>query len=98
MNIQEIKQVILKALDSINHERSEQDRFAATKDTALFGADGVLDSLELVSLIVDVETAISDATGKQISLTDDRAMNQSTYPFGTVSLLTCYIEKLLSED
>lgn len=98
MNIQEIKQVILNALDAINQERLEEERFAATEDTALFGADGVLDSLELVSLIVDVETAIADATGAQISLTDDRAMNQPTYPFGSVSLLTCYIEKLLSED
>lgn len=98
MNIQEIKQVILAALETINQERSEVERFAATGDTALFGAGGVLDSLELVSLIVDVETAVADVTGKQISLTDDRAMNQPEYPFGSVSLLTCYIEKLLSED
>lgn len=98
MNIQEIEQAILNALEAINQERSEVERFAATGDSALFGADGVLDSLELVSLIVDVETAVADVTGKQISLTDDRAMNQPQYPFGSVTLLTHYIEKLLSED
>lgn len=98
MNIQEIKQIIFSALVAINQERSEAERFTATGDTALFGADGVLDSLELVSLIVDVETAVADVTGSQISLTDDRAMNQPDYPFGSVSLLTSYIEKLLSED
>jgi hypothetical protein len=97
MSIEVIKQVILGALEAINQERSEVDRFASTEDTALFGSGGVLDSLELVSLIVDVETAVADVTGKQISLTDDRAMNQPKYPFGSVSLLTCYIEKLLSE-
>jgi acyl carrier protein len=98
VNIQEIKQIILSALEVINQERSEVERFTATGDTGLFGADGVLDSLELVSLIVDVETAVADVTGNQISLTDDRAMNQPEYPFGSVSLLTRYIEKLLSED
>ena len=98
MNIQEVKKIIFSALVAINQERCEVERFAATGDTALFGADGVLDSLELVSLIVDVETAVADATGHQISLTDDRAMNQPEYPFGSVSLLTCYIQKLLSED
>lgn len=98
MNIQEIKQVILGALEGINQERLEAEQFTATEDTALFGADGVLDSLELVSLIVDVENAVADVTSKQISLSDDRAMNQPEYPFGSISLLTCYIEMLLSED
>ena len=98
MNNQEINKIIFSALKTINQEREEVDQFAVTEETVLFGAGGLLDSLELVSLIVDVETAVADVTGKQISLTDDRAMNQPKYPFSSVSLLTCYVEKLLLED
>ncbi len=97
MDKQQIAGTILRALEAINEEKPEPDRFAAGLDTLLFGPGGVLDSLSLVSLIVDVETAVADASGRQISLTDDRAMSQPEYPFGSVSLLTKYIEQLLKE-
>jgi hypothetical protein len=96
--MQEIEKIIFTALDSVNQEREEGTKFAITADTALFGIEGVLDSLELVSLIVDVETFIADSTGNNISLTDDRAMSQATYPFSNVHLLTSYIQKLLAEN
>ena len=98
MNINEIKKIIFNALEAINLEREEMKRIEITEQTSLFGTEGMLDSLELVSLIVDVETEISVLTGVQISLTDDRAMNQIEYPFGNVALLSHYIEKLLSKD
>ena len=98
MNINEIKKIIFNALEAINLERAEMKRIEITEQTSLFGDKGMLDSLELVSLIVDVETEITVLSGVQISLTDDRAMNQIEYPFGNVSLLSNYIEKLLLED
>jgi hypothetical protein len=97
MNKQQIEGVILRALETINEELPAPERFAAGPETLLFGHGGVLDSLSLVSLIVDVETAVMDSTGLQISLTDDRAMSQAEYPFGSVALLTIYIEQLLNE-
>lgn len=98
MDKQQIEGIILNVLKTINDERSESERFEAGPETLLFGSGGVLDSLSLVSLIVDVETAVADAAGRQISLTDDRALSQPTYPFGSVSHLTKYIEQLLLED
>ena len=66
-------------------------------DTRLFGADAVLDSLSLVSVIVDVETAISERVGHDICLTDDRAMSQEISPFSNVNTLSAYVELILSE-
>lgn len=97
MERQQVEGIILRVLETINEEIPEPERFAAGPDTLLFGAGGVLDSLSLVSLIVDVEMAVAEISGRQICLTDDRAMSQPEYPFGSVALLTKYIEQLLQE-
>jgi hypothetical protein len=89
--------IILQALNNINDERGPDEQLVINLDTRLFGADAVLDSLSLVSVIVDVEAAISDAAGRDISLTDDRAMSQAVSPFTDVNALTAYILLLLSE-
>jgi acyl carrier protein len=86
-----IQQIIFEALTTINEERSTEDRFAVGPETLLFGADAPLDSLSLVSVIVDVEQAVSDAAGTEVSLTDDRAMSQEISPFTDVTALTDYI-------
>lgn len=63
----------------------------------LFGAGAMLDSLTLVSLIVDLEGRLSDEWGKEISLTDDRAMTRAISPFDTFLSLKTYIYELVTE-
>ena len=92
-----VQAVILQALNNINDERGPDEQLEVGLDTRLFGSDAVLDSLSLVSVIVDVEAAISDASGRDLSLTDDRAMSQAVSPFSDVNTLTDYIILLLSE-
>ncbi len=59
--------------------------------TRLFGPNGLLDSLGLVTVIVDVEQRLNDEHGVQVSLMDDRAMSQSRSPFRTPESLAEYI-------
>lgn len=92
-----VQAIILKALKNINDECGPDEQIDIHLDTRLFGADAVLDSLSLVSVIVDVEAAVSDASGRDISLTDDRAMSQAASPFSDVEALSNYIILLLSE-
>ncbi len=97
LNQDAVQAIIFQALGNINDERGPDEQIAIAADTRLFGADAVLDSLSLVSVIVDVEAAISDAAGRDISLTDDRAMSQPVSPFSDVGALSAYILLLLSE-
>ena len=97
LNKDAIQSIIFRALESINDERKLEDQILISAETSLFGADAVLDSLSLVSVIVDVESALSDASGREISLTDDRAMSQTVSPFSDVSTLTNYISLLITE-
>jgi len=93
-----IQESILKSLNNLNDERADGEKIPVNLDTRLFGSNAALDSLSLVSLIVDVETAVSEASGRDISLTDDRAMSQPVSPFSNVGTLTDYILLLLSES
>jgi acyl carrier protein len=95
--IDKVEAIIFAALEALNAERGPDEQLALSPDTRLFGPDAVLDSLSLVSVMVDVETQASDEFGRAISLTDDRAMNRTPVPFTSVSALTAYIEELLGE-
>ena len=97
LNKDAVHAIIFQALKNINDERGPDEQLDIGLDTSLFGANAVLDSLALVSVIVDVEAAVSDASGRDISLTDDRAMSQEVSPFSDVNSLTAYILLLLSE-
>ncbi len=97
LNLEAVHSIIFQALKNVNDERGPEDQVDIGPDTCLFGADAALDSLSLVSVIVDVESAVSDASGRDVVLTDDRAMSQEVSPFADVSSLTAYILLLLSE-
>ena len=97
LNKDVIQAIILQALKNINEERGPDDQLKIDLNTQLFGVEAALDSLSLVSVIVDIESALSEQSGHEISLTDDRAMNQEVSPFNDVNSLTAYIELLMSE-
>lgn len=60
-------------------------------NTTLFGPGGLLDSMGLVTLIVEVEQALADRFALTMTLADDRAMSQRSSPFRTVGTLAEYI-------
>ena len=56
-------------------------------ESALYGNDGVLDSMALVNLIADVEDAVSEQFGAAIALADEKAMSARNSPFLTIKTL-----------
>jgi len=98
MERKDILDCIFDAIDAINESKEQEDRLKKTEQTILFGRDGKLDSLGLVNLIVSVEQAVSDETGLDITLADERAMSQESSPFKTVGTLCGYIVLLINEQ
>jgi D-alanine--poly(phosphoribitol) ligase subunit 2 len=88
--------LIVKTLRDVNEgtERSLPEELGA--DTPLFGRNGVLDSLGLVSLVVAVEQEIERAFGLAVSLADEKAMSQTSSPYRTVGALAGYASRLIS--
>ena len=84
-------QIIYRALSALNEELPADKQVQLAPGTKLFGPEASLDSLSLVSVIVDVEAAVADELGRSVSLTDDEAMSQSVVPFSDVNTLAAYI-------
>lgn len=94
----QIEELILAALNDVNDEQPEDERIEVGPATPLFGPNAQIDSLALVSVIVDVETALNVDYDLPISLTDDRAMTREISPFDDVQTLKDYIVELVAEQ
>lgn len=88
--------IVIAALEAANDELPVAEQFNVARDTILFGGDAQINSLSLVSLIVDVEQALDEETGQALSLTDERAMNRDPSPFRSADTLSDYIVELSS--
>jgi acyl carrier protein len=97
MNRFEIRDLVFNCATALNDGRGDADQLKISEDLVLLGDGSDLDSLSIVSMIVDVEAAISEACQRDVSLTDDRAMSQDNSPFLTISTLVDYIQLLLNQ-
>lgn len=92
-----IVELITKEIKDFNETLDCAINLDNGKDSVLFGQGSSLESVDFVSLIVNIEQAISDEFDKEISLVDVRAMSQKNSPFRTVGSLAEYISKVLEE-
>ena len=90
----EIEAIIFAALASLNAERAPADQIEISSTTLLFGVGSRLDSLQLVSLITDVEVALNTVHGLEVSLADDRALERAESPYTSVETLRDYVLEL----
>ena len=94
---EKIEKIIIDTLKELNEELENEYFINPNSKTKLYGGNGAMDSLALVSFIADLEDKISDEFEKDIILADEKAMSQRTSPFRSVETLTNYIQKLLEE-
>jgi acyl carrier protein len=97
LTAEQVEEMILAALGDVNDELDDEDKVEISPATPLFGVEAQIDSLSLVSLIVDVETALNVDHDLPVSLTDDRAMTREVSPFSDVQALKDYILELAAE-
>lgn len=90
MTTAEIANLVSQAIENLNLSRVPSAQIRLGPDEPLFGQGGPLDSLGLVSLLIDVEEALADR-GFQVSLSDPRAMSQANSPFRNVDALVGFI-------
>jgi acyl carrier protein len=68
-----------------------------TKDTALIGSTRILDSMGLVNVMVDIETAFLDAD-TEISIMSETAMSCRISPFRSIGSLCNFIARQLGVE
>ena len=92
-----IIQTIYGVVDEVNLQQPDNGQLEKSLDTVLFGQNGKLDSLGLVSFVVAAEQNIEEALGVSVSVSDERAMSQRNSPFRTIGTLVDYISQLLTD-
>lgn len=97
MELEKVVKIVIYQVEQLRDTLTEEQKFEVNKDTKLFGNNSNIDSLSLVSIIVDLEMLFSDEHGFDISLTDDRAMTREISPFDSVSSLVDFIFEIINE-
>lgn len=87
-------QVVIESLREVLEFADSAENLTLDDTTTLVGQDAVLDSLGVVSLIVEVEQRLDTEHGVLVTLANDRAMSQRNSPFRTVGVLADYICEL----
>lgn len=91
-----LQQIVFDAIRATNLAREADAQLEASPTALLYAPGSPLDSLGLVSLLIEVEEGLRDA-GIEVTLSDERAVSQKRSPFRDVPALIQYIEQLLSK-
>jgi acyl carrier protein len=92
-----IFQIVINTINEFNETLDNKIDISSGRESVLFGGNSLVDSLELVNLIVELEENISEKFNKNITITSEKAMSRVTSPFKNVGTITDYIEEILSE-
>jgi ClpP class serine protease len=84
------EEIVLAALREAV-DQSGGDASAVNADTVIVGPGAVIDSIGVVSLIVDIEQRLEMEHQVSVTLANDRAMSQRNSPFRTPTVLAEHI-------
>lgn len=88
---QEVFSLVESNLRELNEELQYESLAQIDNETAVFGAEGGIDSLSLVRLVVELEAQVNERFGKTVALADEAAMSSRRSPFRTVGSLVDFI-------
>lgn len=92
MDIQKIQEIVVNAIKDYCEMNQIELECEIDKDTPLIGSARILNSMGLVNVIVDIETAFLDED-VEISLTSEAAMSGRISPFRSVGSLCNFIAR-----
>ena len=98
LNRDTIASLVMASLHEVLSQNDQPMPDLANGSVNLIGREAVLDSLGLVTLIVDLEQRLEEEYGVALVLADERAMSQRSSPFRTPQSLTDYICLLIEEQ
>ena len=93
-----ILETIYAAIEAVNETLREGRKLKLSEETLLYGPGAVLDSMALVSLVVEVEQILFENFDLEVSLIDEKALSQKESPFRRVKSLVDFIYSNLGEQ
>ena len=96
MDYNQIKEIVTNAIREYC-ELNNVEVAELNEHTPLIGRESILDSIGLVNVIVDIETAFLDED-IEVSLTSDAAMSARISPFRTIGALSHFIARQIGVE
>jgi acyl carrier protein len=93
-----VVKIVIESLQTVLEQADEEIPAGIGEDTVLVGPSAVIDSLGVVSLIVEVEQRLEIDHHVSVTLANDKAMSQRNSPFRTVGVLADYALSLIEES
>jgi len=92
MKLDSVKKIVI---DGLNYVLIENDvkNVLVDENTEIFGSKSIIDSLQLINLIVKIEEDVYERTGEDIIVVDDEAIIIGNSPFQTVQSLSEFVYK-----
>jgi acyl carrier protein len=91
-----LMELVRSALSDALGEKGREVPKDLGPDTEIFGRGGLLDSLGLVTMIMEIESRLEEEHGVSVVLASDRAMSRRTSPFRSMGAVIEYIEAQLA--
>lgn len=97
-----LENMVIDSLKDIMEEYDSDEEFKSdfevTSKSRIYGGDSPLDSMAVVSMIVDLESRLAEELDFEISIVDERAMSQMGNPFRDVPSIVDYLLVLYQEN
>lgn len=93
-----IQQAVYEAIDELNGHLPKDQAIGKAEDAPLYGKGGKLESLDFVSLVVEVESKIQKEFDADFMLTDENLLSKETSPFATVGKLIEHLEATVDNE
>jgi acyl carrier protein len=92
-----VSKAVFSAVDELNQQLPAGVSVEKSLDAPLYGAGGKLESLDFVTLIMEVEEKINAEFGTDITIADENLLSKEKSPFSTLRTLIEYLEELLKQ-
>ena len=93
-----ILKAVYSAIDELNAQLPPGVSVEKSLDAQLYGATGKLESLDFVTLVMEVEEKINAEFGVDITIADEHLLSKQNSPFSSVRTLIEYLEDVLKQE
>ncbi|MGZ8844470.1 MAG: hypothetical protein ACXW18_12465 [Pyrinomonadaceae bacterium] len=93
-----IQKAVYAAVDELNQQLPGGVQVEKSLDAPLYGASGKLESLDFVTLIMEVEEKINAEFGTDITIADENLLSKEKSPFSSLGTLIEYLDEMLKAE
>src|ERR1700752_5111701 len=93
-----LRKAVYAAIDELNQQLPAGVQGEKELEDPLYGASRKLESLDFVTLIMEVEEKVNAEFGTDTTTADENLLSKEKSPFSTLGTLIEYLQELLKDE